>query len=188
MEKLFKIVKDNKKSLRKKSVDIKLPLDKNIKDLAMNMLEYLRLSQDETFLQKNPDIRSGVGLAAPQIGQNINLIALLGETIDSNNKVIQFKYLLVNPKIISESNKKTYLSTGEGCLSVDKAYPGYVYRSYKIIVSAYSVLDEKQIEISASGYLSIVLQHEIDHLNGILFYDRINKFEPFKKIENSIEI
>ena len=185
---LFKIVKDNKKSLRLRSVDIEYPLSKEIKELGLNMLEYLRLSQDEEFLEKHKNIRSGVGLAAPQIGKNIQLIAISIEYLNSSNKSIKEDLVLVNPKITEESAKKCYLSSGEGCLSVDKPHQGYVYRSYKIKVKAFSLLDNKEVEFIATGYKAVVLQHEIDHLNGILFYDRINVFNPFNKLADSIEL
>ncbi len=188
MEKLFKIVKDNKKSLREKSKPVLLPLSDEIKNLGLDMLNYLKLSQDENFLKAHPNVRSGVGLAAPQIGKNIQLIAISIEYFNSSNKSIKEDLVLVNPKIIEESAKKCYLSSGEGCLSVDKPHQGYVYRSYKIKVKAFSLLDNKEVEFIATGYKSIVLQHEIDHLNGILFYDRINVFNPFNKLADSIEL
>lgn len=188
MEKLFKIVKDNKKSLREKSKPVLIPLSEEIKTLGLDMLNYLKLSQDENFLKTHPNIRSGVGLAAPQIGKNIQLITIAIEYLNSRNETIKDELVLANPKILEESAKKCYLSQGEGCLSVDKPHQGFVYRSYKIKLKAYSVLEEKEIEIIATGYKAVVLQHEIDHLNGILFYDRINVFNPFNKLPGSIEL
>ena len=188
MEKLFKIVKDNKKSLREKSIDIKLPLNDEINQLGLDMLNYLKLSQDEEFLKTHKDVREGVGLAAPQIGRNIKLIAIYLQDLNHNNQLITKQFVLVNPKIVQESAKKCYLKQGEGCLSVDKKHEGYVYRANKITVEAYSILDQKPITVTASGYLSIVLQHEIDHLYGILYYDRINSFEPFKVDNNAVAI
>lgn len=180
----FKIVKDNKKSLRERSIDISLPLNKEIEELGLNMLNYLILSQDEEFLNEHKKIRSGVGIAAPQIGKNINLIAIYFK--DENDKEV--KYVLVNPKIISESTKKCYLPGGEGCLSVDKAHEGLIYRSYKIKVKAFNILNKKEEVIDLIGYSAIVAQHEIDHLKGVLFYDYINKDDPFKQIDGAIAI
>lgn len=181
---LFKIVTDNKKSLRERSVDISFPLSDEIKELGLNMLLYLKLSQDEDYLLKHKDIKSGVGLAAPQIGKNINLIAVY--FINEENKEV--KHVLINPKIISESTKLAYLSSGEGCLSVNKIHEGYVFRPYKITIKAYSLLLEKEVTFVAKGYEAIVLGHEIDHLKGILFYDHIDKLNPFKIREDSIRI
>ena len=86
------------------------------------------------------------------------------------------------------SVKKCALRGGEGCLSVDKDHPGYVYRYFKITMRAYDVFQDKVIDINAKGYDAIVLQHEYDHLDGVLFYDRINKDNPIQEIENSILI
>ena len=98
------------------------------------------------------------------------------------------EYALVNPKIISSSVKLCYLKSGEGCLSVDDDHKGYFYRAYKIRVKAYSFLDQKEVEIVAKGYDAIVLQHEIDHLSGVLYYDHIDKKNPFVIKDNSIAI
>ena len=95
---------------------------------------------------------------------------------------------MVNPKIVVNSIKKTYLEGGEGCLSVDEEHRGYVYRDFKIVVKAYNDLTGKEEHITARGYDAIVLQHEIDHLDGILFYDRIDKNDPFKIIEGAVRV
>ena len=83
--------------------------------------------------------------------------------------------------------KKAYISTGEGCLSVKEDYPGRVYRSYRITVEAYDVLKKAMVKIIAKGYEAIVLQHEIDHLNGVLFYDHINP-DNINKYQDAIEL
>lgn len=183
MKKLFKIVKDSKKSIRQSSVNISLPLSNEIIDLGKEMLEYLKLSQDDEFLKNHPNVRSGVGLAAPQIGKNIKMIAIY---IEQEKKNIE--YVLVNPEIIQESVQKCYLKGGEGCLSVDGDHPGNVFRSNRIKVKAFDLLLNKETTIEAHGFLAIVLQHEIDHLHGTLFYDHINIFNPFGIIEGAIAI
>lgn len=183
MAKLFKIVKDTHPSLREKSKDVELPLSKKDKDLLLDMLNYLKLSQDEEYAKKH-NIREGVGLAAPQINDNRKMLVIYYPNGD--NGFTQFA--LVNPVIISNSVRKSYLLSGEGCLSVDEEHKGYVYRDYKITVKAYNALNDKEETFIARGYEAIVLQHEIDHLNGILFYDRINKNDPFKKIDGAFEI
>ncbi len=178
--KLFKIVKDTNKKLCEKCEEITLPLEEELKTTLLEMLEYLKISQDDELAQKY-NIRSGVGLAAPQIGINKRMIAIY---VQDGKKAHQ--YCLVNPKIISESSKLAYLENGEGCLSVDKEHQGYVYRHYKITVNAYNLLTDKVENIVFSGFLAIVAQHEIDHLNGILFYDHINKINPFEKRHNAV--
>ena len=182
--KIFKIVKDNKKSLRERSKDVEFPLDEELKTTLMDMLEYLKASQDEDFLEKHPDIRSGVGLAAPQIG--VNKCMLVISYKDEDNKT--HDYALINPKIISESIKECYLEGGEGCLSVDAPHEGYIYRAYKVRVKAFDLLKNNYVEYEFRGYPAIIVQHEIDHLKGILFYDHINKTNPFIKKPGSIAI
>ena len=80
--------------------------------------------------------------------------------------------------------KKCALEAGEGCLSVDDPHPGLVHRSYKIKMEAYDALQDENIVIVARGFEAIVLQHEFDHLNGMFYYDHIDKANPGKKLLN----
>lgn len=179
---LFKIVKDKEKSLREVSTPVTFPLDQKIETTLSDMLLYLKLSQDEAYAKKHK-LRAGVGLAAPQIGLNKQMIALFYE--DENG--VQKEYMLINPKIISESVRLAYLESGEGCLSVDKDYRGYVYRHYKVTVKAYDLAKKEDVTYTFIGFGAIVIQHEIDHLKGILFYDHINKVNPFE-IKDAVKI
>ena len=86
----LKIVKDNKPSLRKKSIEVSLPLSNEDKELLMAMNEYLLLSQDEEYASKH-NIRAGVGLAAPQIGVNKRMFVINYE--DNDKRVV---HILVN--------------------------------------------------------------------------------------------
>ena len=182
MPKYFKIVKDSVPSLRQKSEEVK-EITPEIIDFVNQMHDYLVASQDEVISQKH-NLREGVGLAAPQVGRNIKaLVVYFEEATEDGVRVIDHR--LINPRIILESVKEVYLSGGEGCLSVDKPHQGYVYRHNKIQVKAFNVQSKKEEIITARGYEAIVLQHEIDHLNGILFYDRIDKTNPFKQIEGA---
>lgn len=183
---MLHIVKDNKPSLREKCKPVEMPLSRENKELIDEMLQYLLLTQDEDYRKKHPNVREGVGLAAPQVGHNLRMIVISYATGDEKNPRVQ--YQLVNPRIVVNSIKKCYLSGGEGCLSVDGEHRGKVYRDYKIVVKAYEAGLGQDIEITARGYDAIVLQHEIDHLDGILFYDRIDKKDPFKEIPGSVEI
>lgn len=184
---MIKIVKDNKLSLREKSVDVAIPLPKKDEELLLEMLDYLKKSQDKEYREKH-HLREGVGLAAPQVGQNKRMIAIYyDKPTDETDKEIVL-LALANPIIIERSVKKSFLKAGEGCLSVDDPHEGYVYRNFKIVMKAYDAIAKKEIEITARGYDAIVLQHEIDHLNGILFYDYINKKDPFINIDNSVAI
>ena len=75
---------------------------------------------------------------------------------------------------------------GEGCLSVNRDVEGHVPRYARVTVEGYDI-DGNKIKVRAREELSIAFQHEIDHLNGILFYDRINKDKPFFN-ENEIRL
>lgn len=185
MKKYFKIVKDSEPSLRQKCEEI-TEITPEIVQLLNDMHDYLVDSQNGE-ISKKYHIRSGVGLAAPQIGKNIKAIAVyFKERTDEGEITIDHR--LVNPKIILESVKETYLEDGEGCLSVDNVHEGYVYRHNKIQVKAFNVKTMKEEIITARGYEAIVLQHEIDHLSGILYYDRIDKKDPFNKKEDAIRL
>lgn len=178
---MLKIVKDSNPIMRKKSLDVELPLSVEDKKILDEMLEYLKLSQDEEYSKKYK-IRSGVGLAAIQIGLLKRMFVIYYQ--NANNEIIQYE--LVNPKIVEESARKVALSSGEGCLSVDKDHEGLSHRHYKIKMKAYDAITGKNIEITARGYDAIVLQHEYDHLDGIFYYDRINKLNPMAEEQNEV--
>ena len=76
------------------------------------------------------------------------------------------------------------MQSGEGCLSVDGVHNGYVYRHNKIQVKAFNVQTMKEEDITARGFEAIVLQHEYDHLDGLFFYDRIDKNKPNQILMN----
>ena len=168
----LKIVKDTHPIMRKKSLPVDLPLSKEDKETLDNMLEYLKLSQDEDYAKKH-NIKTGIGLAAIQIGLLKRMFVVY---YDNGEKIVQ--YQLVNPKIIEYSVKKCALKNGEGCLSVDVDHPGIAHRYYKIKMSAFDALTNEDIIIVAKGFDAIVLQHEYDHLDGLFFYDRIDNNQP----------
>ena len=175
----LKIVKDSNPIMRKRSLPVDMPLSKEDKELLDDMLDYLKKSQDDNYAKKH-NIRAGVGMAAIQVGvlKRMFVIYYTG----ANEQVIQ--YQLVNPKIIEESLRKCALENGEGCLSVDNDHKGLVHRNYKIVMTAYDALQDKNIVITARGYDAIVLQHEYDHLEGLFYYDRIDVNNPNKKLMN----
>lgn len=177
------IVKDDNPSLRLKSELLNLPLQKKYITLAKRMLRYVKDSRDDEKAQKY-DLKPAVGLAAPQVGVNVQIIVVVVDNQDGNF----IEYCLANPKIISHSVQKTALSLGEGCLSVEVEHQGLVHRSARIKVRAFDVLANEMVEFRADGYLAVVLQHEIDHLNGVLFYDHINLSDPWKVEENTLII
>jgi len=169
------IVKDDNNLIREKSVDVALPLSKQDKALLMDMLQYVDNSTIKEIAERD-NLRPAVGISAIQVGVPKKMTAVILKD-EEGQKVVE--YALVNPKIVSNSIEKTYLATGEGCLSVVDDHQGYIYRSARIKVKAYDALQEKDIEIKADGYLAVVLQHELDHFKGILFYDHINSEDPF---------
>ena len=183
---MIKIVKDNAPSIREKSVEVPLPLSKEDRDFIDEMLRYLKLTQDENFRKKHPNVREGVGLAAPQAGRNVQMLVISYPTGDEKDPLVEYQF--VNPRIVVNSVKKCYLTNGEGCLSVDDEHPGHVIRDFKIVVEAFDAKINEHVRITARGYDAIVLQHEIDHLKGILFYDRIDPKDPFKSIPGAVEI
>ena len=185
MKKYFKIVKDSVPSLRQKSEEIK-EITPEIIEFVNEMHDYLVASQDEE-ISKKYNIREGVGLAAPQVGRNIKaLVVYFEEETDDGVHVVDHR--LINPKIILESVKECYLGGGEVCLSLDDKHEGYVYRHNKIQVKAFNAQSMKEEIITARGYEAIVLQHEIDHLNGVLYYDHIDKKNPFVQKDGAIRL
>ena len=174
----LKIVKDSNPIMRKKSEPVPLPLSEEDRKTLDDMLEYLKLSQDEDYAAKH-NIRTGVGIAAIQIGLLKRMFCIYYETDDG---IVQ--YQLVNPKIVEYSVKKCALQNGEGCLSVDGEHPGLSHRYYKIKMVAFDALTNQDIIITARGFDAIVLQHEYDHLDGKFFYDRIDKNNPNQKLIN----
>ena len=110
----------------------------------------------------------GVGLAAPQVGVSERLIVLDVRNREGTTGLIT----LINPEIIEAEGQ---VVEEEGCLSL----PGItenVPRAVRIVVKGHD-LDEREREIEAEGLLAVVLQHEIDHLEGILFIDRISRLK-----------
>lgn len=178
------IIREGHPTLRLKAKEVDFPLDKETKQIAKNMLEFLHNSQNEEIAEKH-NLRAGVGIAAPQINISKRLIALLlpGEYEDDPYIL---NTIMINPKIVKHSIQQTCLKSGEGCLSVDRAVHGYVPRHQKITVEYFTLNGEKQI-ISLRGLAAIVVQHEIDHLDGIMFYDRINKDNPLT-LPNDIKV
>lgn len=176
------IVREGHPSLREKAQEVPLPPTEEDKQLLTNILNFVKNSQDEEFASKY-NLRPGVGLAAPQLGKNKRMCAVHME--DAMGKL--YSYGMINPKIVSHSVEQAYLATGEGCLSVDRNVEGYVPRSARITVKAIG-LDGFEFKLRLRDYTAIVFQHEIDHLNGVMFYDHINKENPFEVPNNAKSI
>ncbi|MGO3169619.1 MAG: peptide deformylase [Bavariicoccus seileri] len=188
------IIREGNPTLRKEAENLQFPLSDDIKKTAHDMMEFLINSQDDKIAEQY-GLRAGVGLAAPQLDLSIRLIAVLipssveaedmieddSTTKNDNHDEKQdydLKLIMVNPRVISHSAKKAALANGEGCLSVDREVPGLVPRAKKVTIRYYD-LDGNVHKLKLRDYEAIVVQHEIDHTNGIMFYDHINEEDPF---------
>ncbi|MEJ7490954.1 peptide deformylase [Staphylococcus lugdunensis] len=177
------IIKDGHPTLSAEAQDVDFPLSDEDKQTLKSMREFLINSQDDEIANRY-GLRSGVGLAAPQIDISKKMIAVYLPD-DGNGR--SYDLMLVNPKVVSYSVQYAYLPTGEGCLSVDKNIPGLVHRHYRVTVKAKDI-DGKDVKLRLKGYPAIVVQHEIDHLNGIMFYDHIDAEHPLTPLPDSIEV
>lgn len=168
------IVDEKNKILRTISKEVEFPLsEKDLKTIDL-MIEYLTNSQIDEKAEKY-DLRPGMGMAAIQLGIPKRYLTIVHEVDDG----VFDTYVVVNPKIVSTSFEKIYVEDGEGCLSVNRETIGIVPRYARVTVEGYDTKGNK-IRIRAREELAIAFQHEIDHLNGILFIDHIDKKNPYK--------
>lgn len=181
------IVKDTDPRIREKSLPVSLPLSKEDEDLLRALFQYVKDSTNPEIAEAQ-NLRPAVGISAIQVGVAKQLTAVIVHDIDKNENEVTYEYMLVNPRIVSSSMQKAYLENGEGCLSVDNPHEGHVVRSARVTVKAYDLLTNQDVTIRARGYFAIVLQHELDHFNGVLFYDRIDKKNPLQEIEGAMVI
>jgi len=149
MEKALKILQEGDPILRKKAETVKNPENPEVKKLVADMIITMKQA-------------SGIGLAAPQIGHSLRLF-----TTNVEDKI----YVFINPEVKDFSAEK--IPFEEGCLSVQKIW-GPVVRPKKLTIKALSE-NGKPVKIRAKGLLARVIQHEMDHLNGILFVDKAEK-------------
>ncbi|CAM3658458.1 peptide deformylase [Erysipelothrix urinaevulpis] len=179
------IVLDPNPVLRQKCEMVSFPLQEDDKKIMNSLLKYVRDSRDEELAEKE-NLQPAVGIAAPQIGVLKQMTAIVVDIEQKDGSFKTVEYALINPKIISHSVKQTALKYGEGCLSIRETHEGIVPRHKRIRIQAYDMIQEKNIDFRVKDYLAIILQHEIDHLNGVLFYDHINQENPW--FDQDIEI
>jgi peptide deformylase len=129
-------------------------IDKEILSLVEEMREALGKSEH------------GIGLAAPQVGRNLRLFVISPEMAAEAGQ-----FVFINPEITKFSKKK--ITDEEGCLSIPAVW-GEVARAEKVTVKALNDKGEK-FKLQAKGLLARLIQHEVDHLNGVLFTDHIKK-------------
>lgn len=171
------IVREGNPVLRQVAKEVSLPASAEDKQILREMLDFVINSQDPATSEKY-NLRPGVGVAAPQIGVSKRMFAV--HVTDEQDQL--YSMGLFNPKIISHSIEENHLEGGEGCLSVDRDIPGIVPRYARITVKA-TTLDGEEITLRLKGLVAIVFQHELDHLDGIMFYDRIAEFKDKLKKE-----
>ncbi|GEE06554.1 UNVERIFIED_CONTAM: peptide deformylase [Streptococcus canis] len=181
------IIREGNPTLRAVAKEVSLPLSDEDILLGEKMMQFLKHSQDPVMGEKL-GLRAGVGLAAPQIDVSKRIIAVLVPNLPDKEgnppkEAYSLQEVLYNPKIVSHSVQDAALADGEGCLSVDRVVEGYVVRHARVTVEYFNKSGEKH-KIKLKGYNAIVVQHEIDHINGVMFYDRINQTNPFKVDEN----
>jgi len=158
MSRILKIITNPNPILRNKSEEIA------IKEISSNKFQGLCSDMAKTMIESD-----GIGLAAPQIGKNIRVIV-----INTKNGEL----CMINPKITRKSWKKEWGE--EGCLSVPDVF-GQVKRHKKIKCRFLNTKAEP-VEIEAEGLMARVIQHELDHLNGVLFIDKAKNIQNIKNI------
>lgn len=165
-----KILKSTDPNLRLKSLTVK-KIDKKITELITDLKDTLRA-------QKDPE---GVGLAAPQIGRKLRIFIFDYEK--TNRVIINPKVLSISKTKISSSKKTRKKEILEGCLSLPNYY-GPLDRSNRIKIEYLTETGEKKTE-EFKGFYAQIIQHEMDHLEGVLFVDRIlQQNKPLYKFEN----
>ena len=183
MLKTKEILDEKDRRLRTISKEVEFPLSKEDRDLINTMIEYLHDSQIEELAEKY-DLRPGMGMSAIQLGVPKRYFVVVNEITEEDDKEQKFEtYVLINPKIISNSMEKIYVDEGEGCLSVNRPVEGIVPRYARVTMEAYD-MDGKKIHIRGREEIAICFQHELDHLNGILFVDHIDPKNPYKNQDN----
>ena len=161
-----KIVGVSDPALRKQSKPVG-KVDKKIKKLIKDMIETLKA-------HKNPE---GVGLAAPQVGKNLQIFLMKLSAKDAMKlKETDLIKVVINPTIVSINKikkpiKKKKHEILEGCLSLPHYY-GPLIRSNKVTIT-YLNEDRKKRKQTFTGFPAQIVLHEIDHLNGVLFVDRL---------------
>lgn len=181
MFKKLDILDEKEPILRKVAEQVTFPLSKEEKQLIQRTIDHLTFSQIEEY-EKKYDLRPGMGMAFPQLGISKRIIIIVHEFDDG-----QFdNYVVINPVIVSNSSEMIAAEAGEGCLSVNRDVEGHIPRYARVTVEGFDEEGNK-IRVRAREELSIAFQHEIDHLNGILFFDHIKKEKPFYN-ENEIRL
>ena len=178
----LKILDEKDKRLHQKSKPVTFPLNDSDKKMIEDMLLFLKMSQIEEERVKY-DLRAGWGMSAVQLG-NLKRFFVIAEELEDHT----FKdYIIINPEIISHSEELIYVGEGEGCLSVNREVEGIVPRYARMTVK-YQNMNGEEIKMRVREDVAIAFQHEMDHLEGILFVDKIDPKNPYKNKEFMREI
>lgn len=174
------IVKDSDPRIRNVSnyFDINNITNEDIKHIQM-MTRYIDVCYEGK--EHKYKIESGIGISGVQIGylKRVCYIHLFDDYYEK-----EFQLLFANPEILEVSRDISYLECGEGCLSVPERREGVVPRKYWIKIQYFDLFTFSYKEEVFYDFLAIVIQHEIDHMNGKLYYDHINIFYPFNVSED----
>jgi peptide deformylase len=166
------VIREGHPTLSLVAKEVLLPLSEEDKTLLIALHEYVINSTDEQML-KTYDFRPSVGIAAPQVNISKRMYAVHVEDFDG----VLYSYMLINPVIREKSNTLIYLPGGEGCLSVDRETEGLTPRFESITIDAHRYIKELDevipVTLHLSGFIGIVFQHELDHLNGILYTQKL---------------
>lgn len=182
MLKMQDILDEKDKRLREISKEVELPLSKEDKKVIEDIIEMLTNSQIPELSEKY-QLRPGMGLAAIQLGIPKRYFVVVHEYEEGKFD----NYVLINPKVVSTSEEIIYVGEGEGCLSVNRDVQGIVPRHARITLEGYDE-NGNHIRVRGREELAIAFQHELDHLNGMLFMDRIDKKDPFRGKDKYREI
>jgi peptide deformylase len=143
--------------LRRKAKKVSA-IDRSVKKLVEDMSETMHAEEGR------------VGLAAPQVGVSLR-VTVIG--LPDKDDII-----LINPEIVRRKGQRL---VSEGCLSIP-GYVGELYRAETVTAKALD-LKGKEVRIKAEGLLAQALEHEIDHLNGILYIDRMENMDSLRQIQ-----
>lgn len=168
------ILDEKDKILHTISKEVTFPLSNEDKKHIEDMITYLKMSQIDEYIDKY-DLRPGMGLAYVQTGIAKRIFVIVEELEKGKFK----DYIVINPKIVTHSEEIIYVGEGEGCLSINREVEGIVPRFARITVEAQDI-DGNPYKIRVREDISVAFQHEIDHLNGILFTDKIDPKNPYK--------
>ena len=168
------ILDEKEKILHQKSKEVIFPLTKNQKQTVKDIIEFLTNSQIPEMSEKY-DLRPGMGLTPVQLGIPERYIVIVHEYDDGKFD----NYVVFNPKLVSNSEEIIYVGEGEGCLSVNREVEGIVPRFARVTIEGYDE-DGNKIRVRAREELAVAFQHELDHLEGTLFTDKIDKKDPYK--------